>query len=65
MHKFSNALKNCNLFYVKGNISAKFFERLTLVLTFVSLIQEGSRTFNSELCSLSLGYAMEEAMGLS
>jgi len=49
----------------KGNFSAKFFERLTLVLTLLSLIQEGSKTFNSELRSLSVGYAMEEAMDLS
>jgi hypothetical protein len=64
VHKFSDSLKKCNRLHEKENFSAKFFERLTLLLT-LSLIQEGSRNFNSELRSLSLGYAVEEAMDLS
>jgi len=65
VHKFSDSLKKCDILHEKGNLNAKFLERLTLVLTLVSLIQEGSRNFNSELCNLSLGYAMEGAMDLS
>jgi hypothetical protein len=49
----------------KGNLIAKFLERLKLVLAFVSLIQEGSSISSLELCSLSLGYAMQEAVDLS